>query len=167
MAYAAEIRDKVRGSYVYDRLPLQAAGEKHGIPFNTVREWKRKAKANGEDWDRARNASRMAAGGLGDITMLVMEDFVLLFQSTIDDLKKDKDINPAKKAEVLSRLSDAYSKTVKAAGLTDNKMAELSIAMKVLKEMGTFIHEHFPQYADNFVEILEPFGARVSEVFSG
>ncbi|MFW2439111.1 MAG: DUF1804 family protein [Arenicellales bacterium] len=167
MSYPSETRDNVRASYVYERMPLAAAAEKHNIPFNTVRTWKKKSKEAGDDWDRARNASRMAAGGLGDVTMLVMEDFVLLFQSTIDDLKKDKNTPPAQKAEILSRLSDAYSKTIKAAGLSDSKMAELSIAMKVLEEMGTFIRDRFPQHLDTFVEILEPFGTRVSEVFSG
>jgi len=165
MAHPARIRDAVRGAYVHDRLSLKASASKAGVSYHTARRWKIEAARHGDDWDRARAASRMAAGGLGDITARVLEDFALLFQATMDEIKENKEMPPEKKAESMSRLADAYTKTIKAAGAADPKMARLSIAMEVLESLARFIREQFPEDLERFVAILEPFGARVSEEF--
>lgn len=164
MAHSTEVRDAVRTHYVYKRLPLKAAAEENGVSYHTAREWKKKAKGERDDWDKARVASRLAAGQLGDITTLVMEDFVLLFQATVEKLKNDES-DPIKRAEALSRLADAYSKTMKAAAGGDPKIAELAVALRVLDEFTTFLRERFPDKLPVFAQMLEPFGARLSEVF--
>lgn len=164
MAHSADILHAVRRSYVQERLPLDAAAAKHGVSYNTARHWKKRAASHGDDWDKARTASRMAAGGLGDITTQVIEDFVLLFQSTVEEIR-DGEYDGLKKAEALSRLSDAYTKTMKAAAGGDPKIAKLSVALEVLEELAKFIRERHPADLERFAAILEPFGARVSEVF--
>jgi hypothetical protein len=164
MAHKPETRTAVRRSYVYERLPLETAAAKHSVPYSTTRIWKRKDKAKGDDWDKARAASRMASGGLGDITAELLEDFALLFQSTIAEIKEG-DYDGLKKAEALSRLSDAYTKTMKAAAGGDPKIAKLAIALEVLEELAAFIKAHYPAQLETFAVILEPFGKRVSEVF--
>lgn len=164
MAHSLETRNAVRRSFVAERLPLEAAAEKHGVSYNTARTWKRKAKGQGDDWDKARAASRMASGGLGDITTQLLEDFALLFQATVEEIKDGK-YDGLKKAEALSRLSDAYTKTMKAAGGGDPKIAKLSVALEVLEELANFIREKYPSDLERFAVILEPFGSRVSEVF--
>ncbi len=164
MAHAPETRNAVRASYVYDRLPLEAAAEKHGVSYATARAWKKAAAEAGDHWDKARAAGRMAAGSLGDITAQVLEDFALLFQSTLEEIKAEKG-SPFQKAEAISRLSDAYTKTMKAAGGGDSKIAQLAVAMRVLEELARFIREQYPKQLDPFVALLEPFGQRVSEVF--
>lgn len=164
MAYGPETRQAVRKSYVYDRLSLKAASDRHRVAYHTARRWKSEAKTDGDCWDKARTAARMAGGGLGDITAQLLEDFALLFQATVEEIR-DGEYDGLKKAEALSRLSDAYTKTMKAAAGGAPKIAKLSVALEVLDELAGFIREHHPQHLETFAEILEPFGARVSEVF--
>lgn len=164
MAHSLETRQAVRRSYVHERLSLKAASDKHKVGYHTVRRWKDQAMADGDCWDKARTASRMAEGGLGDITTQLLEDFALLFQATVEEIR-DGDYDGLKKAEALSRLSDAYTKTMKAAAGGDPKIAKLSVALEVLDELARFIRENHPQQLEAFAVILEPFGSRVSEVF--
>lgn len=158
-----ERRDAVRAAYVYQRMPLEAAAKQGGVAHQTARAWKRQAKAQGDDWDRARGAARMASGGLGDLTAQVLEDFALLFGSTMEQLK-GPDINPLDRAEAMSRLSDSYVKVVKAAGNASPPLAELSVAMKVLSELSEYIRDNHPADLPRFAAILEPFGQRLAQV---
>jgi len=83
----------------------------------------------------------------------------------LDELKTAKDIKPLDKAEALARLSDAYQKTVKAAGQSDPKLSRLAIAMDVLQKLMTFISSDYPQYVQMFMEILQPFGEELAREF--
>lgn len=163
MAYSPEQRQAVRRAYVFDRVTLTAAAERHGVPYQTVRRWKSEDEARGDCWDKARAASRLAAGGLGDITAEVLEDFSRLFQSTIQELESG-DVDPIKKAESIGRLADAYTKTMKAAGGADPKISKLAVAMQVIEELAKFIRERNPELLAPFTAVLEPFGARVAEI---
>jgi hypothetical protein len=165
VAYPEEKKLAVRRSYVYQRLSLQHAADVNEVNYQTARAWKRKAADDGDDWDTARTASRMAGGGVGDMTAEVLEDFALLFQSTITELKEG-DFNALQKAEVISRLSDAYTKTMKAAGGSNPKIAKLSVAMEVLDELAKFIRKNSPQDLERFASILDPFGQHISRVMS-
>ncbi len=164
MAYAPEKKQAVRGSFVYERLPLPEAAKKHEVSYSAAQSWKRQAKVNGDDWDKARAASRLADGGLGDITQQLLEDFALLFQTTISDIK-DGDYNALEKAEAISRLSDSYNKTMKAAAGGNPKIAKLAVAMEVLEELASFIQKEYPQDLPRFAMIIEAIQPRVGEVF--
>lgn len=161
MAHAPEVKQAVRRSYVYDRQPLETACEKNSVSYNTGRLWKRKAKEEGDDWDKARAAARMAAGGLGDLTTQVLEEFALLFQTTMDDIGSGE-YGGIEKAEAMAKLADAYTKTMKAAGGGDSKIAKLSTAMEVLEKLVAFIQQHYPQHGTALLEVLEPFGEALS-----
>jgi hypothetical protein len=163
MAHDESARRAVRAAYVHEALPLEAAAEKHHIPVSTARRWKRAAKADGDDWDKARAAARMAGSGMQQVAGAVVEDFILLFQTTLDALKASEGIHPMEKAEAISRLSDAFSKTVKASGMADPALSRLSLSMEVLEALGGFINERFPQHGPAFLEILEPFGVELAK----
>ncbi len=163
MAHSAETQARLRQLYVYERQNLKQACGALGIAYDTGRRWKRQAREHGDCWDRARTAARLSGGGLGALTEAVIEDFVLLFQSTITALKTSENGNPIQRAEALSRLSDAYAKTMKAAGATNPELAKLSIALDTIKMLGDFTRDHYPQHAQALLEILEPFGAHVSQ----
>ncbi len=165
MAYKPEKRLAVRASYVSERLPLPAAADKHTVSISTAQAWKRQAKLQGDDWDKARSASRLAAGGLGDITAQLLEDFALLFQSTLEELKSAQ-IGPLEKAEAIARLSDSYNKTMKAASASSPKLSELAIAFKVLDRFAQFVKTHSPDDLPRFAALLEPFAADVTAEFS-
>ncbi len=164
MAHPPETRQAVRSAYIYDRLSLEAAAERAGVSYNTVRAWKKKAKEDGDDWDRARNAARLASGGLGDMTQQVLEDFAILFSATMDEIKHGE-FSGLEKAEALSRLSDAYTKTMKAAGAGDQKFAKLSVALEVLEHLIEYVRSDRPEAAPVLLDILEPFGERLSAVY--
>ena len=162
MAHSTETIQSARQLYVYERLGLSGIADRLQISEATVRTWKRKAARRGDDWDKARAAARMAAGGLGDLTAQVLEEFAILFQSTISDLKTSN-ADPIDRAEAISRLSDAYAKTVKAAGASDAKFSKLAVALEVLQLLGQHIQAHHPEAAPTFLELIEPFGQFLTE----
>lgn len=164
MAHAPETRQSVRRAYVYDRLPLEAAAEREAVSYATARNWKRKAKEEGDDWDRARAASRMASGGLGDLTTRVLEEFALLFQVTMEEIGSGE-FDGIQKAEAMSRLADAYTKTVKAAGGGDSSIGKLAVAMEILERLVAFVQRHYPQHAGALLEVLEPFGEELNQAY--
>ena len=164
MAHSNDTKSAVRASFIRERLPLKSAACKHNVSYGTARDWKKKAHTEGDCWDKARTASRLAKGGLGDITNQVIEDFVLLFQTTIDDLKK-LDGDALKKAQAIALLSDSYVKTMKAAGGGNKKIAELAVAIRVMTELSAFIKDHHPGQLEIFAAIIEPFGKHLSQTF--
>jgi len=88
----------------------------------------------------------------------------LLFKATVADIK-DGDFTGLEKAEALSRLSDAYTKTMKAAAGGDPKIAKLSVALETLQLLAAFIKENNPQSLEQFAAILEPFGVQLNAHF--
>jgi|SRR5690625_4714965 len=164
MAYPRAKKIEVRRYYVVDRQPLAAAAKLAGVAYATARGWKREAQANNDDWDRARLAEQVSDGGVGELTRVVLHEFVPMFRSTIEALK-GSELDAISKAEAISRLSDAYTKTVKAAGAVDPSVAKLAWAMDVLKELASFTHKQFPEHANAVLEILEPFGQYLAEQF--
>lgn len=161
MAHSLETKQKVRSEYVKGQ-PLKVACALHDVAYQTGRGWKRKAKANGDDWDTARAAVRLSSGGVSELTATIIEDFVHLFQSTIDAIKADKNLSPLQKADAIAKLSDAYTKTVKAAGNSNPQLSRLSVVMDALQKTMQFIRRKYPQYTDIFMEILEPLGEELS-----
>jgi hypothetical protein len=164
MAYSESTRQAVRADYIRG-LTLKGAAEKHEVPYETVRGWKRKAGESGDDWDISRAATRISAGGIKTLTAEILEDFVHLFQATIEEIKTAADMAPMKKAEAISRLSDAYQKTVKAAGASNPDLSRLAIAMDVLQRQAEFIRRRFPHLQSDFIEMLEAFGKELSRVY--
>jgi len=62
MAYSDKIKAEVRSDFIRGK-PLSAVASSHQVPYDTARSWKRKAAADGDDWDTARAANRISAGG--------------------------------------------------------------------------------------------------------
>lgn len=164
MAHAKEVKQAVRKAYVEGRVPLTQAAAMHDVRYETARRWKALARQRGDCWDNARMADRISSGGLGDLTAAVLDDFIKLFQTTLEALRDHKG-DPIERAEAISRLSDAYTKTVKAAGATSPELAKLSIALDVCKHLAEFIRRHHKQHTEAFLEILEPFGEYLSELY--
>jgi hypothetical protein len=164
MAHDPDLRKQLRRSYVVDRQPLNAAASPLGISYSTARSWKAAALERGDDWDRARHAEDVGDGGVKALTRVVLEDFIPLFQTTITAIKSDK-LDAVEKAEAISRLADAYAKTVKASGAVDPAIAKLGWGMDVLKMLAKFTIEHFPQHQAALLEIIEPFGEQLAVEF--
>ena len=58
MAHASEKRTQLRGLYVYQRLPMETACKKVGVPRSTANRWKRSSRSIGanisEAWAKRR-----------------------------------------------------------------------------------------------------------------
>lgn len=163
MAHSPETTSAVRSAYVYEALNLEAISDRFNMPRSTITRWKKEAKETGDDWDRARAAARLSGQGAEAVTAAVMEDFVLLFQSTLEDVKNSKDIKPLDKAEVLSRISDAYAKTMNAVTKGNPKLDKLSFAADILRDLVQFIQANYPQHAEAMEEVLLPFGESIGK----
>ena len=161
MAHPASTREAVRRAYVTDRAPLAEAARRGAVSVATARAWKRTARDAGDDWDRAREARRLAEGGLGSVTERVLSDFSVLFTSTMDSLRTAGG-EPVEVARAIAMLADAYAKTVKAAGGVDPRLARLSIALETLERLGHYLREHRPEAVPVLLGVLEPFGATLS-----
>ncbi len=165
MAHPQEKITAARAAYVYEALTLEAVAQKCNVSKGTLARWKKTALEDGNDWDRARAAARLSGQGAEAVTQAVLEDFVLLFQSTLTEVKTDKDIKPLAKAEVISRLSDAYNKTMSAVAKGNPKLNKLAVAMEVLQALAEFVRTHYPRHANAFGEILEPFGEEIAKSY--
>jgi len=163
MAHPKETRDALRRSYVYERQSLEMAAAMFGVSYGTARRWKQQAEAKGDDWDKAQTAQLMAGGGLEDVARQVLAGLVTQFQSTMDSVQQDTEMKPALKVQLLASLADAYNKTVSASKRVLPETSELATAMVVLQRLAGFIHERFPQHAQAFAEVLEPFGEVIAK----
>nr|DAO43415.1 MAG TPA: Protein of unknown function (DUF1804) [Caudoviricetes sp.] len=162
MAYGLRQKNEVKKNYTNRMLPLTQAAKLANVPVSTARRWKSEAFARGEDWDELRAASAITSGGRDDLMKTIVNNFVVMFQSTMDSLQKAENMPPETKVDALASLSDAFAKTMKSAGAASPELSRLAIANDIIQLMGDFVREKYPQHINAFIEILEPFGEEVS-----
>lgn len=165
MAHDAERRRDARRAFVHDRLAVPTIAITLGISEATLRRWKREARIGGDDWDTARAAATVSGAGLEQLVTQVVEEYVIAHQATLEALKSNTEISPVEKAKVLAGLADAFNKTVSSAGRLSPKISELGVAMDVLKRLGDFITQRYPQHASALLEVIEPFGDTLAEAY--
>lgn len=165
MAHNKQTQDQCRAKYVQG-LPLASAAEACGVAYPTARNWKRKAKLAGDDWDIARAAKRMSNGNIEELTGQVLEQLTEQFLTTLDEIKINKKLDTVAKTEMLARLSDSYIKTLAAVGRANPKLSRLTVGMDVLKELAGFVAEHHPKQREWFIGLIEAFGPVMSHRFS-
>ena len=120
MAHAHEKRTQLRGLFVYQRLPMETACKKVGLPKSTANRWKQEAKDHGDDWDTARAAVAMGDESFRTLSVKLLEDYLIQHQATMDMLresgkpgKDDKDkLTAMQRAEILASMSDSFNKTM-------------------------------------------------------
>lgn len=164
MAHDNVTKGQVRAKFVQG-LPLETAAELCQVAYNTARNWKRKAKTEGDDWDVARRAKRLTRGGVAELTGQIMEDMVEQFAATMKTMQDTEGMQPLQKADILLKLADAYVKTMAAAARGNPKLDRLSVAMEVVHELGAFVVEHFPHMRSDFLDLAESFGPQVVRKF--
>lgn len=165
MAHSPETKAAVRRSYIFDRLGLEAAAERHGVSLPTARRWKSAASAAGDDWDKARAASALSHSGATNIAQLVLADFLTLHQATVDGLNNAPDIPPLARAEAMSRLADAFTKTMNAIARAAPDLGRHAVAVEVLHDLTRYVVEEHKDLAPVLVEVLEPFGTMLAEKY--
>ena len=171
MAHPQATRNAVRSSFVFDCLSLESAAERHNVGYQTARKWKTRALEKGDNWDKARDAATLASGDLGKESQSIIQQFVRMFNATFDELESkegEPQVTAIQRVNAMAKLSDAYAKFTKAAGGSDQKIATMAVALKVLEEQSKFVREHYsddPEKMAFFIEMLEPFGQQLNEVF--
>ncbi len=165
MAYAKEVRDKVRRAFVFDRLSLEFAATKNGVNRSTASRWKEEARAAGDDWDKAQAAQLLAGGGVEGAARQMLAGMITQYQATMDQLDADTEMKPADKVSMLASLADAYNKTINASKRVLPETNELAIAMGVVQRLATFIKDRYPEHVGAFADVLGPFGDELATAY--
>ena len=163
MAHKPEIQAAVRQSYIFDKLSLPQAAARHGVAIGTARRWKKAAQAAGDCWDKARASAAMTSTNFDEIMASMVNDFVTLHQSLVEQVTKDEEMTATLKVAALNSLADSFSKFMKASGKASPSLNRLSFAMEILQMFGRFITDHYPEHAEVFAEVLEPFGRELAK----
>ncbi|KZL25661.1 DUF1804 family protein [Pseudovibrio sp. Ad37] len=161
----ADQKRLARRLFVLDRQAIPTVAFSIGVSESTLRRWKKDAATGGDNWDAARSANALAGEGLEAVVTSVVEDFVSMFQATIEQIKASENIDPPEKVKLMASLSDAFNKMVASAGRVAPKLSELGVAQDVLQRFAEFIRKHHPDHAQTFLEVLEPFGEYLAEVY--
>lgn len=166
MAHPPETTAKLRAAYVYDRLGIEAAADKVGISIATARRWKRDAETEGDDWDRARSAARLAGDGTAVVMQMVLDDYVTLHQATVEAVKTSTDVPPLARAEALAKLADAFTKIMSAISKASPQLNRLGVATDVLQRLSRYTAEVHPHHGEALLEVLEPFAAELARDYA-
>ncbi|MFV3126109.1 DUF1804 family protein [Niveispirillum sp. KHB5.9] len=163
MAHPPELKDKLRRAYVHDRLSLEAAAERLEIGVATARRWKGAAEAGGDDWERARAAISISSAGAANIANMLISDYLPLHQAVIEGLRNDDKTPALEKAEALSRLADAATKTMAALAKATPALNKQAVAGEVLELLAKFIGDRHPDMLAPFANVLAPFSTFLSK----
>jgi hypothetical protein len=170
MAYATEKRTQLRGLYGYQRLPMDIACAQTGVPNSTARNWKRSAKSNGDDWDRARAAVSLGDETFKQLSQRILEDYLLQHQAVMDQLRQhpatgDSEMSPMQRAQMLAMLSDSFNKTMGSFKRLTPEINRHAIALDALQRLSTFAQARYPQHLEALIEMLEPFGEELAKAY--
>jgi Protein of unknown function (DUF1804) len=167
MAHATEKRTKLRGLYVFQKLPMDTACKKLAIPASTGKRWKQDAAAKGDDWDVARAAQSMGDESFKQLSVSLLEDYLLQHQATMKMLKEDKDkkLSALQRAEILASMSDSFNKTMASFKRLSPELNRQAIALDALQRLAAFAQKRFPAHVPALLELLEPFGEELAVAY--
>ncbi|SLN38268.1 hypothetical protein AQS8620_01434 [Aquimixticola soesokkakensis] len=160
-----ELKRKARADYVFRRFTQATIAAAYGLSEPTVGRWKRAAKVQGDDWDKARTANVIAGQGVEAVVSTVVEDFMMQAQSILDEIK-DGSHSTVDKVSMLVALSDAMTKMAASAKRFAPKVSELGVAQDVMSKLLDFVRDEFPHHASAILEIIEPFGEHLAEIYT-
>lgn len=164
MAHPGEKRAQLRGLYVYQRLPMDAACAKVGVPRSTANRWKQDAAAKGDDWDTVRAAVALGDDNFASLSKKLLEDYLVQHQATMDLLRQDEKMSARERAETLASMSDSFNKTMASFKRLAPDLDRQAVQIDVLQRFATFARARFPQHLQALVEMLEPFGEELAKV---
>ena len=162
MAHATEQRTQLRGLYVYQRLAMDAACAKLGVPRSTANRWKADAKSKGDDWDKSRAAVSLGDDSFGNMSRKLLDDYLVQHQATMDLLRDDRELDAMQRAEILASMSDSFNKTMASFRRLSPELNRQAIALDTLQRLSQFAGARFPQHVPLLIEMLEPFGAELA-----
>ncbi|MDZ7822994.1 MAG: DUF1804 family protein [Ahrensia sp.] len=171
MTSEIDLKRQARNEYIYKRKTQKMLAMTVGVSSATIGRWKADARKRGDDWDIARAAHMIAGQGLDGVITTVVEEFMLMAQHAIEELKADALKEPGERMAIgdrikmMASLSDAMVKMTNSAGRLAPKISELGVAQDVIRRMMEFVREDYPDHANIMLEIIEPFGETLVEAF--
>jgi hypothetical protein len=163
MAHGSEKRKQLRGLYVYQRLPMETACKKVGIPRSTANRWKSEAAAEGDDWDSMRAAVAMGDDTFAQLGKRLLEDYLVQHQAAMEHLRKAGDMSAMDRAQALASLSDSFNKTMASFKKLSPEVNKQAIQLDVLRLFASFAQRHYPQHVPALLDMLEPFGEELAK----
>jgi hypothetical protein len=160
-----DLRRKARSDYIFRRFTQATIAAAYGISEATVGRWKKAAKAQGDDWDKSRTANVIAGQGVEAVVSSVVEDFMMQAQSILDEIKGGKH-SVKEKVAMLVSLSDAMTKMAASAKRFAPRVSELGVAQDVMSKLLDFVRDEFPMHAAAILEVIEPFGEHLAEIYT-
>ena len=163
MAHGSEKRTQLRGLYVYQRLPMETACKKVGIPRSTANRWKSEAEAAGDDWDSVRAAVALGDDNFASLSKKLLEDYLVQHQATMDMLREATNLSARERAETLASMSDSFNKTMASFKRLAPELNKQAVQLDVLQRFASFTQARYPQHLGALVEMLEPFGEELAK----
>lgn len=164
MAHPGEKRAQLRGLYVYQRMAMEVACKKLGVPRSTANRWKQEAADKGDDWDTVRAAVALGDDNFASLSKKLLEDYLVQHQATMDLLREDKQLSARDRAETLASMSDSFNKTMASFKRLAPELNKQAVQLDVLQRLVSFAQAKYPQHLGAMVEMLEPFGEELAKV---
>lgn len=166
MAHANEKRTQLRGLFVYQRLPMETACKKLGVPKSTGNRWKQEAHAKGDDWDTARAAIALGDETFTNMSKQLLEDYLLQHQAAMDMLREDRELTARERAETLASMSDSFNKTMNSFKRLSPEINRQAVGLDVLQRLAQFAQAKHPKHVPALLALLEPFGAELAKAYA-
>lgn len=164
MTYPKEKQDVARKKYI-GGLSLAATAKIIKVPYETLRAWKKKCLEAGDDWDRARSAILVSGNGIDEINKSLVEQISRNMLATIAEIENGK-INPVLKVELLTSISDAYSKFARSFSRVNPEFNRLGVALEVIKLVIEVLKIEAPKLLPEFERYLDIVGAEVTKKYT-
>ena len=164
MAHGKEKRTQLRGLYVFQRLPMEKACKKVGVPRSTANRWKQEAADQGDDWDTVRTAVALGDDNFKSLSAKLLEDYLIQHQATMDLLRDAKEMGPRERAETLASMSDSFNKTMASFKRLNPELNRQAVQLDLLQKYASFVRAKYPQHLHVLVDTLEPFGEELAKV---
>ena len=163
MAHGKEKRTQLRGLYVFQRMAMEAACKKLGVPRSTANRWKQDAADQGDDWETARTAMALGDENFKNLSAKLLEDYLVQHQATMNLLRDNKDMGPRERAETLASMSDSFNKTMSSFKRLNPELDRQAVQLDIIQRFAAFAQQRFPQHLAALVEMLEPFGEELAK----
>ena len=161
MAHSSKKKSDARSAYIFDNMPLTQIAAIHDVSLATLRAWKKKAEAAGDDWDKLRAANLLAGEGMEAVARQTLSEYVDQHRAVMAEVLAATDMTAQQKTDALASLGDSFNKMVSASKRVLPMSDELAIALRVIQLLTEFVKREFPQHVNVLLEILEPFTEEV------
>ncbi|WP_130472852.1 phage terminase large subunit, partial [Candidatus Magnetaquicoccus inordinatus] len=168
MAKTAHLPE-ARTRYVLQGMSPEEIAAELPVSAATVRRWLTQAKANGDDWDKARSTTLLSTGGVDAVNhamLQLLSSTILRAQALLTTaMESDNPADTIKLIEVIRGLSDAHIKTINATQRGSPEINRAAMIQDFALALDAFILREFPDDIRVFRRIIPDFGRELMRVY--